>query len=127
MWAILSDHGHADGFTDHGPAYAPMRQLVASVSKRLYADALHAFNSLTTFCITSAANYTESDGHDEVVIRYSPEMGLFCVEYAEWVSPTSNPTHRIAARRSSIAQSDVLGVVDLYVLRLQITIRQKKS
>ena len=125
VWATLSDPAHAEGFADHGEANAPKRRLVASLSGRPYAGSLSAYNSLTTFVITFAAGHSEREGHDEVTVRFSPETGVFGVAYAEWVSATRNPTHRIAAGRSC-SEGDVLSVVDLYVLRLHMTDGQTK-
>ena len=99
-----------------------MRQLIVSLSKRPYAEVLYAFNSLTTFVITSAVSFSGRDGRDEVMIEFNPETSLFIVSYAEWVSPARNPPHRIADKHKCSA-ADVLAVVDLYVLRLQITNR----
>jgi hypothetical protein len=122
MRAILSHPGHAESFAAHGGEYAPMHELVASLSNRPYAGTLYAFNSLTTFVITSAISYSECDGHDEVLIQFNPILNLFEVGYGEWVSSTRNPPHRIAANRRC-SGADVLAVVDLYVLRLRITSR----
>jgi hypothetical protein len=99
-----------------------MHELVASLSKRSYADTLYAFKSLSTFVITSAASYSECDGHDDVSIQFNPIVNLFEVRYGEWVSSTRNPPHRIAANRTC-SEADVLAVVDLYVLRLRVTSR----
>ena len=126
MWAILPHPDHAESFADHGEEYAPMRRLAASLSKQPYADAVYAFKSLITFVLTFAASYSEREGHDQITIRYSPGTGSFDVAYAEWVSPTRNPPHRIAATRSC-SETDVLAVVDLYVLRLQTMDRQRQS
>lgn len=120
MWAVLSDPGHAESFRYHGEAYEPMRQLVASLASRPYADQMFAYKSLATFNIITAATYQVADGHDVIGIVFNPGTGLFAVGYCEWVSPTRNPQHRAAARRAAECH-EAIEIIDRYVQRLWMT------
>ncbi|OAI47653.1 hypothetical protein AYO44_09140 [Planctomycetaceae bacterium SCGC AG-212-F19] len=101
-----------------------MRLLVGQLAQRPYAGEVFAFKSLATFVLMTAPSYQEAAGHDEVGIGYDPGSGLFAVGYCEWVSPTRNPRHRVAASRScEVAQ--VAEVVDRYVLRLLLVRRSR--
>jgi hypothetical protein len=109
------------------PGEEPMRQLVEELTRREYADQLHAFTSLTSFNLTSAPNYEESlRAHDVIGMVYHPAFGLFGVEYCEWESPTRNPPRRTVARREC-EPTEVGGVIDSFVLRLLMERKPRDS
>jgi hypothetical protein len=120
MWALLREPGHEASFADHGEGIRPMRHVVGFLAKRPYSHEVSAFKTMASFCITIAPTYQESCGHDVVRIGYNPEGGLFSVSYSEWISSTRNPPHRTTASRSC-EPSEVIDVIDRYVLRLLLT------
>jgi hypothetical protein len=120
MWALLSDPGHAESFTDLGDAYALLRRFVEQLAHREYAGRVYAFKSMASFNLTTAPTYQEDAGHDVIGIGYNPGRGLFGVGYCEWLSPTRNPPHRTAASRACEA-AEVGEVIDRYVVRLLLS------
>jgi hypothetical protein len=123
MWAILSDPGHADSFLHLGEAYGALREVVALLARRPYAEEVFAFKSMASFNLTTAATYQDSPAHDEIGIGYNPRRDLFVVGYSELVSPTRNPPRRTSACRTC-EQAEVIEIIDRYVLRLLLTRRE---
>lgn len=117
MWALLANPGHAESFDYHGVDYAPLPLLVEQLASREYANRVYVVKSLATFILTMAPTYIEDTGHDSINIQYNPDRSLFDVSYCEWLSPTRNPPHRIAAKRTC-EPAEVGEIIDRYVLRL---------
>ncbi len=124
MWALLTNPGHSDSFGDDGTSYTPMAALLADLSNRQYAEQLFGVRSLSTFGITTAPSYAQTNGHDFVRIQYDPAKRLFHVIYDEWISATRNPPHRMACSRE--CESDEAGsIIDVYVVRLMLISNRK--
>src|SRR5262249_27221717 len=103
---------------DHlGETYAPLRRLVDELARREYAGRVYAFNSGSSFNLTSAPGPCQSSGHDEVGIEYNPERGVFEIGYIEWRLSTCRARHRTAESRICAAH-EVGEVIDRHVRKL---------
>jgi hypothetical protein len=113
MWALLSDPGHADGFEKHGDAYTPLRRLVEQLARREYAGRVYAFQSLSSFNLSTAPTDQEADGCDAIGIEYDPGRDLFGVQYHR-VSPSRDLGRRVMGS-CCCGATEVAEAIDSYV------------
>lgn len=122
MWLLLANPTLAESISQNCEEFSPFVELVEQLSKRSYANQIHAFISHASFVLTTAATYQEADGHDWVSVTQMDEGKLYAVAYEAWVSVTRNPKRSISDQQTC-ELANVPNFVDSFVLRM-LTIKR---